>query len=327
MVHGGLGLHQSNVPISAFAPDLFRKIFVVDVIYAPTILMAKLSLLLLYLEVFRPNVKLTYFIYLGIVLNVLFYASATIVSFVSYMPKPGQSNLEIRSSSNALRNNFVLFLVGGCFNVGSDFYILCLPISGIWKLQLAPNQKIGILGIFLTGLLACLSSVVSLYYRTKLRRYSDVTYDLVPVLLWAVVELCVGVICSSLLSFAGFFRYHLPLLRSIMSPFGSFGSKVRPSLLKPFSQSGDHSPSKKLFTKDKKVILGSRIDGKGRFLSTGSLFAKEDWQNKTDSSTWPDHATKGEETHREYFERWNRDVDIENQPLRPPRIKTHSTQP
>lgn len=113
-----------------------------------------------------------------------------------------------------------------------------------------------------------------------------------------------------------------------MSLFGSFGSKMRGlRLLKPFNQSGGHSPFKKLSTKDIKVTLSSRIDGKGHFLSTGSLFVKEDWQGKADSTTELDHATEGKETHRDYFERWNRDEDIENQPSRPQRIKTHSTQP
>lgn len=149
----------------------------------------------------------------------------------------------------------------------------------------------------------------------------DVTYDLVPVLILVrIVELCVGVICSCLPSFAGFFRFHLPLLRSIMSLFGSFGSKVRGlSLPKPFSQSGRSDPSQKPSTKDIKVTLGSRIDGKGHFLGTGSVFTKEDhWQNPADSTTSLDHVNKRKEAHREYFERQNRD-DVENQPTRPQR--------
>lgn len=133
--------------------------------------------------------------------------------------------------------------------------------------------------------------------------------------------------CSCLPSFAGFFRYHLPLLRSIMSLFGSFGSKLRGlSLSKPFSQSGGSGASKKLFTKNIKVTLGSRIDGKGHFLNTGSVFAKEDhWQNLADSTAPPDHVIERKETYREYFERLDGD-GVENQPTRPQRIKTNSAQ-
>lgn len=114
--------------------------------------MAKLSLLLLYMEVFRPNAKLRYFIYLGIVVNVLFYTSATIAFFVFYMPRSGQILFQVLYSSYEPKA-IVLAVVQGGFNLGSDFYILCLPIWGVWQLQLAPKQKFGISGIFLTGLL------------------------------------------------------------------------------------------------------------------------------------------------------------------------------
>ena len=94
--------------------------------------MAKLSLLLLYLEFVRPNVKLKYFIYLGIVSNVLFYTSALIVYLVSHMPKPGQSLLQALQFPIAVKYTFPLGVVQAAFNVGSDLYILCLPISGVW---------------------------------------------------------------------------------------------------------------------------------------------------------------------------------------------------
>ena len=114
--------------------------------------MAKLSLLLLYLEVFRPNVKLSYLIYLGIVFNVLFYTSTMIAFFIFYMPRPGQNLIQVLYSNDAAKG-IVLAVVQGAVNVGSDFYILCLPLWGVWQLQLAPKQKVGILCIFLTGLL------------------------------------------------------------------------------------------------------------------------------------------------------------------------------
>lgn len=114
--------------------------------------MAKLSLLLLYLGVFRPNPNLRYLIYLGIVFNILFYTSTMIAFFVFYMPRPGESLFQVLYSDRAPKG-LVLSYVQGGVNVGSDFYILCLPVWGVLQLQLAPKQKFGILGIFLTGLL------------------------------------------------------------------------------------------------------------------------------------------------------------------------------
>lgn len=113
-----------------------------------------------------------------------------------------------------------------------------------------------------------------------------------------------------------------------MSLLNSFGSKVRGlGVPKQFSQSGGSGPGKKLFTKDIKVTLGSRIDGKGHFLNPGSVFAKEDrWEHLADLTSSSDQVTEPKKTYREYLERQDRD-DVENQPTRPQRINSHSTQP
>lgn len=44
-------------------------------------------------------------------------------------------------------------LAVGYFNLCTDFYILLLPISGIIRLQLPKRRKIGVILIFMTGLL------------------------------------------------------------------------------------------------------------------------------------------------------------------------------
>lgn len=145
----------------------------------------------------------------------------------------------------------------------------------------------------------------------ELGRNSDVTWKLVFVLLWVIVELTVGVMCSCLSPFPGFFRYHLPLFRSILSFFNSSFKSLR--LSKPLNQSSDPShtacskPSgtKRLATKDIKVTLGSRIDGRGRFLNPTSVFATEpDWLPLSEvARNAPIPAENAPDaTHREYYE-------------------------
>lgn len=100
----------------------------------------------------------------------------------------------------------------------------------------------------------------------------------------SVVELTVGVMCSCLSSFPGFFRYHLPFFRSVLSFFNSSFRSLR--LSNPLNRSSDpsHTPdskpssTKRLAAKDIKITLGSRVDGRGRFLNPTSVFATEpDW--------------------------------------------------
>ena len=72
--------------------------------------------------------------------------------FIIYMPRKGESlfNLLYRPR---IRIGVTLAIVQGAVNVGSDLYILCLPIPGVWQLQAPLSKKIGISVIFLTGIL------------------------------------------------------------------------------------------------------------------------------------------------------------------------------
>ncbi|KAI9702567.1 MAG: hypothetical protein M1836_001047 [Candelina mexicana] len=263
----GVGPHQWDVSFKAFTPSLLRRFIVLDMLYSPTVLMIKLSILTLYLRAFQINVKLRYYIYSAMVFLVLFYSGTLIGYAVLSIPRPGQSELQsILSGHTAM--DIPLGNTQGGVNVASDFYIFCLPIPAVWKLQLPLRKKLGVLATFATGLLACIASAFGLYYRVKLGRNSDVTWKLVYVLLWVVVELTVGIICSSVTSFPGFFRYHLPQVRASISLISS-GLKY---LHIPSSKSREppSNNAKKLNTRDIKLTFGSRVDGKGLFINPDS---------------------------------------------------------
>lgn len=43
--------------------------------------------------------------------------------------------------------------VQGAFNLVSDFYVLVIPMPAVWALQMPTKKKVGIIAIFMTGLL------------------------------------------------------------------------------------------------------------------------------------------------------------------------------
>ncbi|KAL8688192.1 MAG: hypothetical protein Q9218_005838 [Villophora microphyllina] len=268
--------------------------------------MAKLSLLMLYLDVFRPDKRLRYAIYFGIVFTTLFYAGTFIAYCVLAIPRRGQSLIGVMLSKG-VASAIPLSIGQGAVNVATDFYILLLPILGVLQLQLPTRKKIG------------------------LKRNSDVTWQLVDVLIWVVVELTVGVMCGCMPAFAGFFHHYMPLLRSIGSFFSSRAKGW--SFLKLSSRPGsseNSKQSKKLATKDIKMTLGSRVDGEGRFMNVTSVFATEDDWLKLGQAAHnpPNLARKPSGTRREWYEQM---TELKRQSLssHPPRaskpfMQTHT---
>ena len=117
--------------------------------------------------------------------------------------------------------------------------------------------------------------------------------------------------CSCLTSFPGFFRYHLPLLRSIVSFLSSGFQSLHLSRSLNRSSHSSKTPGSKSSstkgraTKDIKVTLGSRVDGRGRFMTPASVLATNtNWlplsEVPRDSPSLADNVQ--EATHRQYYE-------------------------
>lgn len=107
-----------------------------SIILPPTVLLIKLSLLLLYLHIFGLNKVSRFLIYVGITVCSLAY---TIVMFFSIF-----ADVE-----GALIGSKTV----GALNVCSDIYVLCVPIMAASKLQMSRKKRIGLFLIFMTGLL------------------------------------------------------------------------------------------------------------------------------------------------------------------------------
>ena len=115
----------------------------------------KLSFHIYFLQIFSPKPVLRWSIIIGAVVTTTFYIAVTITLFVLSTPGPGVTLAEQftsylgKKTSPVLSTTFAL----GYFNVFSDLYILILPISGVMGLNLQPRRKLGVILIFMTGLL------------------------------------------------------------------------------------------------------------------------------------------------------------------------------
>lgn len=121
-------------------------------LYGPFVFFIKLSLLLLYLQIFDCLLWLKCLVWIGIVVTGLFYFSGMIAVLAMCVPQHGESYLESLASPKC-GGTKVLSLVIGAFNIISDLYLLIIPLPAIWSLQLPLRKKVGVVMVFMTGLL------------------------------------------------------------------------------------------------------------------------------------------------------------------------------
>ncbi|MCJ1262841.1 hypothetical protein MMC22_002711 [Lobaria immixta] len=114
----------------------------------------------------------------------------------------------------------VVNIAASIINSVCDFIILLLPQGVIWKLQMPIRRKLGISAIFLIGLLACIASIMRLYYSIRVLQTGDDTYYLVIFGLWTHAEFTLAIICGSLPVSPRFFQTFQPkILRLSRSCF------------------------------------------------------------------------------------------------------------
>lgn len=108
---------------------------------------AKLSILLLYFQLFQVNRTIRFAIHFMIILTVLLHVIGTAVAIGVC---PSLDPIRYSKCSGKLNSEDIVI---SSINIFSDFYMLALPIIVVSKLHLARNKKIGLIAVFLTGLL------------------------------------------------------------------------------------------------------------------------------------------------------------------------------
>ena len=111
----------------------------------------KITFFFLYLQIFQPLRWMRICAYVGAVLTSSFYLAMTVAQFVSSTPRRGETWLSHLAHENSVsRDTAVPQSVVG---LAIDIYILILPIIAVSRLQLPTRQKLGVMLIFMTGLL------------------------------------------------------------------------------------------------------------------------------------------------------------------------------
>ena len=146
---------QKSIPITLGKAKLTLSQLgnIIEIVYGPTIWLAKLSVLLQYMHIFTPTKKqgIVYWsIQFLIWANFLFYLTDTFVVIFQCRPRAKIWNFLLPGSC---LNGTANFIVTGAWNVFSDFLILALPLYAVWHLKMPLRRKLSVGAVFATGLL------------------------------------------------------------------------------------------------------------------------------------------------------------------------------
>ncbi|KAG8525768.1 uncharacterized protein KY384_000528 [Bacidia gigantensis] len=123
--------------------------------YGPLFWLVKLSLFVLFIQIFRPFRWVRYCCWIGAVVTGLFYFAKLIVYASLCLPSVHGDHTALGYvkawASPQCKNLTELMLATGAVNVVSDLYLMILPLPAVWQLNLPRKRKIGISFMFLTG--------------------------------------------------------------------------------------------------------------------------------------------------------------------------------
>lgn len=117
-----------------------------------TFLFIKVTFFLLYFQVFRPLRWLRISVYIGATLTCAFYGAVCITQLVLATPRHGETRLE-NTLSGRFSKTDVLSVPLAAVGLGIDIVLLVMPIAAVVGLQLPTRRKIGVIFIFMFGIL------------------------------------------------------------------------------------------------------------------------------------------------------------------------------
>ncbi|KPM41396.1 hypothetical protein AK830_g5185 [Neonectria ditissima] len=189
-VRKGFGLHARDVKGMTFeeANSTTKKfLFFIEHAYAFTLFFAKISILSFYWRMFRvTNIKIAIRVLTGC--SVIWILARTFLTTFHCIPVQAFWDYTIKNKKCAIKSsNFFFGTV--LTHVIIDIAILVLPIVQIQKLQLPKMQKVGIILMFMFGILVCVAGLVIVAVSTTFDNHSeDMTWTLAPIITWATVE-------------------------------------------------------------------------------------------------------------------------------------------
>ncbi|KAL9578850.1 MAG: hypothetical protein Q9212_005457 [Teloschistes hypoglaucus] len=153
LTKGAYGRHQWDVRLPNMMNDDFTIPTYIATNVAPaTLLFVKLTFFLFYYHIFEPLRWMRWSIYIGATLTCAFYGAVEIASLVLTTRRPGNTWFGQTLSKEQVKAA-TLSLPLAAAGLAIDVVLLVMPLVAVMGMQLPIKRKIGVLSIFMFGIL------------------------------------------------------------------------------------------------------------------------------------------------------------------------------
>ncbi|TDZ40084.1 Satratoxin biosynthesis SC1 cluster protein 4 [Colletotrichum sidae] len=217
--------------------NFIRGFFAFEIVYSITLAVIKASILFLYLRIFGAITEtFRQILWATQIFNVAVCLTFVIVNVNQCKPlsyfwhgwdgrHPGYC---IDLSAMALSH--------ASLNIAIDVWMLVLPATQIYKLNLQKRQKAGIMSMFGVGIFITIVSAVRLKSVSVFSHSWNPTYDFYGLALWSHIELCVGMIVACMPAARALTRRLFPELLYVTNISSTRGSTRASGNVKIVSQ-------------------------------------------------------------------------------------------
>lgn len=138
-----------KIPYQSLTSD--KRANITDIIYSPAMCLIKLVILFQLGSIFASSrIDMYWIIYALFVLTIMFYIACIIQRILQCISRKKIWNLSI--SSRCINSSAgILFLVA--INIVSDFVLLVISLSEVWRLQMPQRRKWQVSAVFVIELL------------------------------------------------------------------------------------------------------------------------------------------------------------------------------
>ncbi|KAL4916728.1 hypothetical protein BDW62DRAFT_218554 [Aspergillus aurantiobrunneus] len=190
----GLGQNIWTVPFNDIS-ETMKLFFIEEVLYVICISLIKCSMLFLYLRLF-PNKPLRLAIHVAIGITAAWAVGSFFAQVFSCSPISFYWNQWDGEHSGRCSSHNDLLLAHAIINIVLDVVVIALPMPILFKLQMSLEKRIGMCLMFAVGIVVTVISVFRLVEAVGFNSTTNPTKDFVPVGVWSLLEIDVGIMCS-----------------------------------------------------------------------------------------------------------------------------------